>query len=72
MACLLLVLVLVINYMCFHVDSSENWVEEAMEGGKDDKAERERRGEGKSLFSDVAGMRVMNKERWNDLYKYLC
>jgi len=42
MACLLLVLVLVINYMCFHVDSSENWVEEAMEGGKDDKAERER------------------------------
>jgi len=34
--------------------------------------ERERRGEGKSLFSDVAGMRVMNKERWNDLYKYLC
>jgi len=28
--------------MCFHVDSSENWVEEAMEGGKDDKAESER------------------------------
>jgi len=41
MACLLHVLVLVINYMCFHVDSSENWVEEAIEGGKDDKAERE-------------------------------
>jgi len=39
-------------------------VEEALEGG--------RRGEGKCLFSDVGGTRVMNKERWNDLYKYLC